>query len=269
MKLYSIGEVSKLNNISIKALRHYDKIGLLEPAHIDQNSGYRYYTHAQFIIIDKIKKFKYWDIPLSELKELIYSDDTTTLESFFEKQKVFLDSEAKRIEESKKMLDKLREHFLYFNIVKMNTNVYVRHIHERHYILSPTPENADVEETDIAFRKLLASPDYCNITIINPYGYLLDSESFLKEKINYHHSFVSIDKPPKTNAPHHFVAPNGIYVCYSSKILSTPSSIKPLIDYLEQNNLKPKLILAEEFIPYTIINYMECPYEIQILCDRK
>lgn len=269
MKLYSIGEVSKLNNISIKALRHYDKIGLLKPAHIDANSGYRYYTHEQFIVIDKIKKFKYWDIPLSELKELIYRDDDATLESFFKKQKAFLDSEAKRIEESKNMLNKLREHFLYFNIVKMNTNVYVRHIHERHYILSPTPENADVEEIDIAFRKLLASPDYCDQAIINPYGYILDPEAFLQGKVDYDHIFVSIDKSPKQDAPHHFVAPEGIYVCYSSKILAEQPTVKPLIEYLAINQLEPKLILAEEYISHKITDYKECPYEIQILCENK
>ncbi|RND01213.1 MerR family DNA-binding transcriptional regulator [Lysinibacillus halotolerans] len=54
-KLYSIGEVSKLMNISIKALRYYDKIGLFKPAYVDPNSNYRYYSDFQLYRLDLIK----------------------------------------------------------------------------------------------------------------------------------------------------------------------------------------------------------------------
>ncbi|MFD1176457.1 MerR family DNA-binding transcriptional regulator [Paenibacillus puldeungensis] len=40
---FSIGETAKINNVSIQALRHYDKIGLLTPAFVNEESGYRYY----------------------------------------------------------------------------------------------------------------------------------------------------------------------------------------------------------------------------------
>lgn len=50
-KYFSIGETAKINNISIQALRHYDKIGILKPAYIDLNTNYRYYTINQFIYI--------------------------------------------------------------------------------------------------------------------------------------------------------------------------------------------------------------------------
>lgn len=40
-KLYSIGEVAELNNISIQTLRYYDKIGLFTPASVDPQSHYR------------------------------------------------------------------------------------------------------------------------------------------------------------------------------------------------------------------------------------
>ena len=49
---FSIGEISRLHNLSIQTLRYYDKIGLLKPAYINKETNYRYYTIEQFVKID-------------------------------------------------------------------------------------------------------------------------------------------------------------------------------------------------------------------------
>nr|WP_286133602.1 helix-turn-helix domain-containing protein [Bacillus sp. AFS096315] len=69
-KLYSIGEVSKLVNISIKALRYYDKINLFKPAYVDPDTNYRYYKDSQIHLLDLIKSLKYIGTPLEEMKEV-------------------------------------------------------------------------------------------------------------------------------------------------------------------------------------------------------
>jgi len=43
----SIGEYSRATYLSVKTLRHYHEVGLLEPAHVDPSSGYRYYRPDQ------------------------------------------------------------------------------------------------------------------------------------------------------------------------------------------------------------------------------
>ena len=50
----TIGEVAKVKQISIKALRYYEKIGILKPAYCDPDTGYRYYKNEQMLAIDKI-----------------------------------------------------------------------------------------------------------------------------------------------------------------------------------------------------------------------
>ena len=42
-----IGEFSRLAHVTVKTLRHYSQIGLLQPAHIDRFTGYRYYKLGQ------------------------------------------------------------------------------------------------------------------------------------------------------------------------------------------------------------------------------
>lgn len=69
-KLYTIGEVSKLVNISIKALRYYDKINLFKPAYIDPDTNYRYYKDSQIYLLDLIKSLKYIGTPLEEMKKV-------------------------------------------------------------------------------------------------------------------------------------------------------------------------------------------------------
>ncbi|MEC1623250.1 MerR family transcriptional regulator [Bacillus mojavensis] len=66
---YSIGEVSKLANVSIKALRYYDKIDLFKPAYVNPDTNYRYYTDSQLYHLDLIKSLKYIGTPLEEMKK--------------------------------------------------------------------------------------------------------------------------------------------------------------------------------------------------------
>ena len=52
--MYKIGEFSKMSKATIKALRYYEKEGLLKPAFINQNTSYRYYESSQLVEVSKI-----------------------------------------------------------------------------------------------------------------------------------------------------------------------------------------------------------------------
>ena len=45
--MLQIGEFSRRGRVSVKALRHYEAIGLLKPAHVDAATGYRSYAAGQ------------------------------------------------------------------------------------------------------------------------------------------------------------------------------------------------------------------------------
>ena len=52
--MYRIGVFSKISKTTIKTLRYYDEIGLLKPAYVDEDNGYRYYTSEQLNKLHKI-----------------------------------------------------------------------------------------------------------------------------------------------------------------------------------------------------------------------
>lgn len=68
--LYKIGLFSQMNKVTIKALRHYDDIGLLKPTHIDEFTGYRYYSSAQLPILHEIIALRQIGFSLEEIKRV-------------------------------------------------------------------------------------------------------------------------------------------------------------------------------------------------------
>ncbi len=75
--MFKIGDFSKLNRVSIKALRHYDEIGLLKPVKLDDSTGYRYYSAAQLPRLNKILALKDLGFSLNKITEIIDYDQTS------------------------------------------------------------------------------------------------------------------------------------------------------------------------------------------------
>lgn len=73
-KLYSIGEVSKICNVSKKALRFYDKIEIISPDYISEENNYRYYSRETLLFVPVIKYYKQMGFKLEEMKNLMESD---------------------------------------------------------------------------------------------------------------------------------------------------------------------------------------------------
>ncbi|MBO0876787.1 MAG: MerR family transcriptional regulator [Pseudonocardia sp.] len=64
--------------LSVKALRHYHEIGLLEPADVDPASGYRLYRPDQVAPAQVIRRLRDLGMPLPEVKAVLAADDVTT-----------------------------------------------------------------------------------------------------------------------------------------------------------------------------------------------
>lgn len=77
--VYKIGIFSKMNQVTIKALRHYDEIGLLKPAYVEQMTGYRYYTSEQLPVLHKILALRDMGFALEEIKQVLNGVSEHTL----------------------------------------------------------------------------------------------------------------------------------------------------------------------------------------------
>lgn len=80
MNKYSIGQVSKIANVSTKTLRYYDEYGLFKPSIVDENNKRRYYLEKDILKLQEILFLKYLGFSLHEIKEItIHNEDKNYL----------------------------------------------------------------------------------------------------------------------------------------------------------------------------------------------
>lgn len=79
-ELLSIGRFARLSGLSIGALRHYDEIDLLRPAHVDADTGYRSYGRDQLPRAHAIQRLRALDLSLEDIRDALGEDGVDTLE---------------------------------------------------------------------------------------------------------------------------------------------------------------------------------------------
>src|SRR5260370_12795618 len=71
----AIGDFSRATHLTVKTLRHYHETGLLKPAHIDPQTGYRRYTTEQIPVAQIIRRFRDLEMPLNEIQAVLSAPD--------------------------------------------------------------------------------------------------------------------------------------------------------------------------------------------------
>ncbi len=71
----SIGDFSRMTHLSVKALRHYHELGLLEPSDVDPSTGYRSYDLNQAPVAQVIRRFRDLDMPVEHIKAILKAGD--------------------------------------------------------------------------------------------------------------------------------------------------------------------------------------------------
>ena len=94
-----IGEFSKMMQVTVKTLRHYEQRGLLLPDEVDEWTGYRYYSIAQMQRLGTIRGLQRQGFTLEEIKELL--EDGAQIPS--------IEQLTRKIEETERQLQLLME----------------------------------------------------------------------------------------------------------------------------------------------------------------
>lgn len=111
---FKIGEFSRMMQVTVKTLRHYEKKGLLLPYEVDEWTGYRYYTTCQMQKLNAIRQLQRLGFTLEEIKEL-YEDDShvPSVEQLTEKinkTEELLKQLMKRRDQLKEWLESSKKH---------------------------------------------------------------------------------------------------------------------------------------------------------------
>lgn len=107
---FKIGEFSKLCFVTVKTLRHYERIGLLVPHEVDQWTKYRYYAASQIEEMSKIRDLKELGLSLDDIKELIEDGLMKPDKNLVERKIAQTREEIQRLGRRLRALEGLYEH---------------------------------------------------------------------------------------------------------------------------------------------------------------
>ena len=105
-ELLSIGRFARTTGLTIRTLRRYDAIGLLVPAHVDEDTGYRWYTLEQARDGEAIRRLRELDVPLDEVRALLHAPPETLREGL-EAHRARLEGRAVELREKLEQLSRL------------------------------------------------------------------------------------------------------------------------------------------------------------------
>jgi DNA-binding transcriptional MerR regulator/effector-binding domain-containing protein len=153
--LLPIGVFARACKLTVKALRHYDQLGLLRPAQVDPASGYRYYHPGQAREAITIALLRSIDLPLAAIHTVLAGDEPAA-RAALDEQRARIDRDRLRAEQALKVLD----HYLHAGAT-LTDEVGLR-FEPRTRLASrrlSIPSHDDVPATHAAFTELVTTLD--------------------------------------------------------------------------------------------------------------
>lgn len=181
---FSIGEIAKMFNISTQTLRLYDKIGLLNPAYINEESGYRYYSIDQFFKLDSIKQCKTMGLPLKKINELIGNDSSiNAMLEITRKQKLTIESKIKELEYMKIHLDEFEKRIK--ESIKIGFNNIVLIDNKERTFIKYNYTSYTQEELEMNLRKVILDSEEKYGVSNNQIGFTIFYDNIVNNNIAY------------------------------------------------------------------------------------
>lgn len=237
-KYFTIGEISEIKGITVKALRFYERIGLLKPIHKDPFTKYRYYSIDQFTQLDIIKTARSLGISLKDIKAILDKKDNKLLMEFLNSHKNQAIKQIEELQESIDMLTYIQNNVQASITSVQNTEVYIKDLPVRYIVKKELKsfKEEDIQIEYVNFYKWLESK-YTNIYETG----VLYSER--QEAFYPTHIINILRKDVEVNDSDVTSIPAGKYICICMSKHNVSTQQEKFNTYLNQHNLKPSIIL--------------------------
>jgi DNA-binding transcriptional MerR regulator len=173
-----IGDFSRATHLSIKMLRHYHEIGLLEPVDVDVDTRYRRYASEQIATAQIIRRFRDLDMPLEDIQIVLRAPDVESRNQVIANHLLRLESSLTQTQEAVASLRELLDH--------PQTSSAIDHRH-----LAATPAAVITEIVDKAdavawyrgaIGELVATLSAQHISPAGPAGGVFETEIFTEDR---------------------------------------------------------------------------------------
>jgi DNA-binding transcriptional MerR regulator len=241
--LLPIGKMAALNHITVQTLRHYDKIDLLKPLHVDEETGYRYYSIKQSAILDMIQYMKSLGMSLEQIRDQFRNENIEEIQDILRKQSRNIDDEILRLHQMKRGVEAcIRSYGRYLRMpeegaITLETiparkvfcydggiNIYDHGLDTYEYILRELKKQVIIRDLPMVY--------FCNVGSILRKE-MIDAGRFVSSEI-----FVFVDDDFEDQEGIE-VIPKGDYVCtYFHSFWREKESAEALFRYIDEKGYR-------------------------------
>lgn len=250
---FSIGELSKQQNISRQTLIFYDKIGLFKPAYVDKSNGYRYYSASQLDYLDTICIMKRIGFSLEEIKNHMKSYTMEDSISAFRKQLAAIDEQILELQMIMSRVEHRCAQLEHTAKLKGGDKVRVEQAERRCLLLQKVGAPNTLEDVSLATKECFVRSFKDKLPVFFQSGAIVPLERVLSgEYTRASYAFLPIEFG--TSAEDVLELPEGSCVCtyHTGDYRSIGISYERILRFCEENSLK----LISDSYEFAINDYL-------------
>ncbi|RRD93730.1 MerR family transcriptional regulator [Clostridiales bacterium COT073_COT-073] len=239
----SIGQMAKLNNISVQTLRYYEKLGLLVPKWVDENTNYRYYDLEQSSTLDIIKYLKKSDLTLQEIHDILSAKevDIKQVNQLLEKKARQIELGIHELNFKKVAIQTIIDSLEAYRLLPEMGTIVLEHFPKRYAFIYCGKENYYqnpplYEQGLMKLKAAMAKYDLPHFYSLNPAS--VTRKQYLQPNSLYcDELFIYVDKLYTNNNVPLTEISGGTYLCiYCNDILCEEKYTYQLLDHIQENN---------------------------------
>ena len=262
--LFSIGELSRYQNISKQTLIFYDKTGVFHPAYVDPSNGYRYYSASQLDELDTILILKKSGLSLQKIKELLSHYTTQSSLKVLKSQLGVID---RQMEELRLVRSRLSQRCAQLEGANLHQEgPRVEEMEEQYVLTRPVEPPFTLREISIATKQCFADSFQKQLPVFFQCGVAVPLERILEGRYTEaSHAFLPIEKTDKAENIRKLPAGKCAGIYHVGDYLSIGRSYEKILEYCRSHNLKICSDSYEFCINDYITSYDENEYITKIL----
>lgn len=241
-ELISIGKMAEINQTTIATLRLYDKLGLLHPRYVDEETGYRYYDIQQNSRLDMIAYMKELGMSLSEIENVLNKEDITLIEDILARKNEQIHQQIRELNARHDAVKRSISSIERYRKSPRTGTISLEYIDRRYIWSIPCNKNfysegiRSYEEVLISLRKELIDNGLSQFHSYNT-GTSITMENFTNEHFIPDKAFIFSEKRFKNNEIDNTIIDSDMYACiYLDNYDKELEYAKKLLDYCKKQH---------------------------------
>ncbi len=257
-KYLSIGKTAKLMNVTVKALRFYDRIGLLRPGYIDPETKYRYYRLDQLMSINLIKAARNLDISPNALVPYFSEKNTEKLVEMMRSHKDMLADKMKQLRKTMDQIETIEKLLKASEGADKSGNIYIRDLPDRYVITHAISAEHSEDDILMSFYHLNSALNLKNLTYLYEEGFIYHLDKDTLKPVSIYANVLKED-----SISDYRLLPGGSYICTVFHKDNAEVQFNKILEYVTNQGIEPQLIIQTELLSDFFADTPEY-FEIQI-----